>query len=90
MLDTELTIADLAETIHNMCPIKIIIDDLEVWSDDVDLTDIPEGEEREILTANYAQYNHTLRRSDLVSILSFEITDYHHSIVRITTAKEVQ
>lgn len=90
MYNTELTIADLAEVIHDMCPIKILVDNEEIWSDDIDLTNIPEENARETMLANYAQYREALKRTDLVSIISFEITDFHHSIVHITTAKGLE
>lgn len=56
--------------IEAMCPIKIYINEFLVWDDDVDNLDI---------------YDDILKREDIVTNISFEIVQFHHSIVYITT-----
>lgn len=85
MNQSELTIKDLAPQISAMAPIIISVNGGEYfWSDDVDLTNIndPEEEQR-LLEENIKQYRAILSLDLIVTNISYDITDYHHSIVRI-------
>lgn len=79
---TDLTIQDLQVEIDRMNPIKIYIDHELVWADDVDMTE--EGSESLWDECN-RQYAEILNRKDLVSSISYDIVDSHHSSVRIIT-----
>lgn len=85
--ESELTIKDLAENIRAMSPITISVNGGEYfWSDDVDLTNIDDSkEEKRLLEENMKQYYNILSLDKIVVNISYDIVDYHHSIVRITT-----
>lgn len=85
MNQSELTIKDLAPQISAMAPIIISVNGGEYfWSDDVDLTNINDPEEEQkLLEENIKQYRAILSLDLIVINISYDITDYHHSIVRI-------
>jgi len=68
-----------------MAPIIISVNGGEYfWSDDVDLTNINDPEEEQkLLEENIKQYRAILSLDLIVINISYDITDYHHSIVRI-------
>ena len=80
-----LTIKDLASQISAMAPIIISVNGGEYyWSDDLDLTNINDKEEEmKLLRENMKQYQDVLNLNLIVKNISFEIVDYHHSIVNI-------
>ena len=82
---SEYTIFSLKHEIREFCPIQIFINDEEVWTDNVDLTDIDEETADKMLRENYQQYKNVLDRNDIVKSITFDIVHYHHSIVHITT-----
>ena len=67
---SSLKIKDLDCEIESMCPIRIYINDFLVWDDDIDSLD---------------KYSLILDKEDIVSEIRFEIVQFHHSIVYITT-----
>lgn len=85
MPQSELTIRDLAQEIRSMAPVLISVNGGEYrWEDDVDLTNInDEEEEMKLLRENMKQYQDVLNLNLVVKNISFEIVDYHHSIVNI-------
>ena len=88
MYETEIRICDLAREIHNMAPIKIIINGQVVWDDEYDCTDLTLEEEIEMMRKSQDQFLNTLKRKDLVKSIQYVITHHHHSIVYIETEGE--
>lgn len=83
-----LTIKDLAPQISAMAPIIISVNGGEYyWSDDLDLTHVSDEEGNRLFKENIEQYHQILNLDLLVSNISYDIVDYHHSIVRITTVR---
>ena len=83
-----LTIKDLAPQISAMAPIIISVNGGEYyWSDDLDLTHVSDEEGNRLFKENIEQYHQILDLDLLVSNISYDIVDYHHSIVRITTVR---
>lgn len=82
---SELTIKDLMFVIGEMDPIKIIIDGITVWDDNIDLTSLSDLEAARCLCKNKEKYWDVVSSSKIVKNISFEIVDYHHSFVSITT-----
>lgn len=65
---SELTIKDLKTLILSMSPIKIYLKHKVLWDDETD---------------NIVRLTAILQRKDIVTRISFEIVDFHHSIVYI-------
>lgn len=83
---SELTIKELAPQISAMAPVIISVNGGEYyWSDDIDLTHVSDEEGNRLFKENIEQYHQILKLDLLVSNISYDIVDYHHSIVRITT-----
>ena len=83
-----LTIKDLASQISAMAPVIISVNGGEYyWSDDIDLTHVSDEEGNRLFKENIEQYHQILNLDLLVSNISYDIVDYYHSIVRITTIK---
>ena len=83
-----LTIKDLASQISAMAPVIISVNGGEYyWSDDIDLTHVSDEEGNRLFKENIEQYHQILNLHFLVSNISYDIVDYHHSIVRITTIR---
>ena len=82
---SELTIRDLKMVITEMCPIKIVVDGVTVWDDNVDLTNLSDLEAARCLCKNKEKYWDVVSSSKIVTNISFEIVSYHHSFVNITT-----
>lgn len=69
--NSELTIKDLQITISSLSPVKVYLNDDLAWED----TDFSE----------LYKYYAILQKKDIVTDIRFEIVDFHHSIVYITT-----
>ena len=82
---SELTIRDLKMVITEMCPIKIVVDGVTVWDDNVDLTNLSGDAIEASLGKNEEKYWDVVSSSKIVTNISFEIVSYHHSFVNITT-----
>lgn len=83
---SELTIKDLAPQISAMAPVIVSVNGGEYyWSDDLDSTHVSNEEWNRLFKENIEQYHQILNLDLLVSNISYDIVDYHHSIVRITT-----
>lgn len=84
MNQSELTIKDLATRILAMQPITISVNGGEYfWSDDVDCTNVEN--DLELIYNNLKERDKLLNLDLIVVNISFDIVDYHHTIVRITT-----
>ena len=70
MSKSEITVRDIKDTVDMMCPIQVLINGNIVWNDDTD---------------DIAKYDAIFESSDIVIEFSFEIVDFHHSIVTIIT-----
>ena len=70
MSKSEITVRDIKDTVDMMCPIQILINGNIVWDDNVD---------------DIHKYDTIFESSDIVVEFSFEIVDFHHSIVTIIT-----
>ena len=88
MRETELTLFDLKQVITEMHPIKVFVNNILVWDDDVDLTNMTSyAEAVEAIAENKKKYEDIFSKPNYVLAVNFEIVDYHHSIVRVTTFK---
>lgn len=67
---TSLRIKDLKNIIADMCPVKIFINKDCVWDDD---------------TGTIDEYNTVLESGKFITMMTFEIVHFHHSIVYIGT-----
>lgn len=86
MNQSELTIKDLATRILAMQPIIISVNGGEYfWSDDVDLTNVKTEDEVDLIYNNLKEREKLLNLDLIVTNISFDIVDYHHTVVRITT-----
>ena len=86
MNQSELTIKDLATRILTMQPITISVNGGDYfWSDDVDLTNVKTEDEIDLIYNNLKERDKLLNLDLIVTNISFDIVDYHHSVVRITT-----
>lgn len=86
MNQSELTIKDLATRILTMQPITISVNGGDYfWSDDVDLTNIKTEDEVDLIYNNLKEREKLLNLDLIVTNISFDIVDYHHTVVRITT-----
>lgn len=86
MNQSELTIKDLATRILTMQPITISVNGGDYfWSDDVDLTNVKTKDEVDLIYNNLKERDKLLNLDLIVTNISFDIVDYHHSVVRITT-----
>ena len=86
MNQSELTIKDLATRILTMQPITISVNGGDYfWSDDVDLTNVKTEDEVDLIYNNLKERDKLLNLDLIVTNISFDIVDYHHSVVRITT-----
>lgn len=83
--DTEIRICDLAKEIKNMSPIMILINGKEVWSDDINITNLTPEEIPWALHTNLKQLDEILHREDLVWEITYHIVQHHHSAVYIKT-----
>lgn len=70
MNKSEITVRDIKDTVDMMCPIQVLINGNIVWDDNVD---------------DIHKYDTIFESSDIVVEFSFEIVDFHHSIVTIIT-----
>lgn len=68
MNKSEITVRDIKDTVDMMCPIQVLINGNIVWDDNVD---------------DIHKYDTIFESSDIVVEFSFEIVDFHHSIVTI-------
>lgn len=68
--NSSIMIKDIDSVIEAMCPVKIYINESLAWDDDVDNLDI---------------YDDILTKEDIIINIYFEIVQFHHSIVYITT-----
>lgn len=74
-VQSEITIADLKNTIDSLCPVKIIIDGKLVWDDDfVDDFD-----------THMEQYEKITTSKIIVVSFGAKIVSYHHSIIYLNT-----
>ena len=88
MRETELTLFNLKRVITEMHPIKVFVNNILVWDDDVDLTNMTSYTEAiEAMAKNEEKYNNIFSNPNYVLAVNFQIVDYHHSIVRVTTLK---
>lgn len=86
MNQSELTIRDLATRILTMQPITISVNGGDYfWSDDVDLTNVKTEDEVDLIYNNLKEREKLLNLDLIVTNISFDIVDYHHTVVRITT-----
>ena len=86
MNQSKLTIKDLATRILTMQPITISVNGGDYfWSDDVDLTNVKTEDEIDLIYNNLKERDKLLNLDLIVTNISFDIVDYHHSVVRITT-----
>lgn len=86
MNQSELTIKDLATRILTMQPITISVNGGDYfWSDDVDLTNVKTEDEVDLIYNNLKEREKLLNLDLIVTNISFDIVDYHHTVVRITT-----
>lgn len=86
MNQSALTIKDLATRILAMQPITISVNGGEYfWSDDVDCTNVKNS--LELIYNNLKERDKLLNLDLIVINISFDIVDYHHAIVRITTVQ---
>lgn len=84
MNQSELTIKDLATRILTMQPITISVNGGDYfWSDDVDLTN--DENNLDLIYNNLKERDKLLNLDLIVTNISFDIVDYHHTVVRITT-----
>lgn len=84
MNQSELTIKDLGTRILAMQPIIISVNGGDYfWSDDVDCTNAKNS--LDLIYDNLKERDKLLNLDLIVTNLSFDIVDYHHSVVRITT-----
>ena len=70
MSKSEITVRDIKDTVDMMCPIQVLINGNIVWDDNVD---------------DIAKYDTIFESDNIVIEFSFEIADFHHSIVTIIT-----
>lgn len=78
MYNTELRICDLKDVIHQMCPVKIVLNNKEeIFNDD---KTSPENYQKVL-----NEYNKFLESKRLVTSIRFDIVHFHHSIVYIET-----
>ena len=75
--NSSLHICDFSETIQNLCPIKIFVNNELIWDDEV--YDVSNYQDSII------KYNEALARKDIVLSITFNIVMFHHSIVYIET-----
>ena len=84
MNQSELTIKDLATRILSMQPIIISVNGGDYfWSDDIDLTN--DENNLDLIYNNLKERDMLLNLDLIVTNISFDIVDYHHTVVRITT-----
>lgn len=67
--NSELTIKDISNLIHQFCPIQIYFNNVLVWDDD----------EGEILFNEFFKWMSELE--NIVYSIKFDIVQFHHSIV---------
>lgn len=85
--ESEIRICDIASVIEKMGPIQIIIDKKSVWDDNTDITGLSDAEILETMKEEKKKFKNILSLTNIISSINFQIVDYHHSIVWITTKK---
>jgi hypothetical protein len=68
-----------------MSPIEIYINTKLVWSDDIDLTNVPKDQVQTLIMDQQKNYKEVLSQLIPITDLHFTIVQYHHSKVYIST-----
>lgn len=78
-MPSSLRIKDISKTISSMRPVKVYVNENCIFDDDKVTQPL-------VVDKEWAKYEEFLKTSqDLVSSIKFDICDFHHSIVYITT-----